>query len=264
VVLTARGQVFVAPVKQGRFIEVTRKDGVRYRQAHFLPAGESLVVLSDESGEVEWWRLPADGFGDRQQLTDDGKILRFNGFPSPDGRWIVYNDHNQELWLLEIGTGESKKIAFAPLWWFDNPHWSPDSRYFLYGMQAANSFNQIYLYSLEGDESVPITNDSYESINGRWSPDGDWIYFLSERHFTSRVGSPWGRRQPEPYFENMTKLYMMSLVEGTRSPFQPDDELYNNETDEDFSESEEVEKIQDISIDLHGIQERLFEIPVSS
>ena len=63
VALTARGQVFVAPVKQGRLVEVTRKAGVRYREARFLPDGKSLLALSDESGEVEFWTLPANGVG---------------------------------------------------------------------------------------------------------------------------------------------------------------------------------------------------------
>jgi len=51
--LTAYGQVFVAPVEQGRLVEVTRKSGVRYRSARFTPDGQSLLVLSDQSGEVE-------------------------------------------------------------------------------------------------------------------------------------------------------------------------------------------------------------------
>ena len=66
VVLTARGQVFVAPALQGRFVEATRNNGVRYRNARFMPDGKTLLALSDESGEVEFWRLPANGVGARR------------------------------------------------------------------------------------------------------------------------------------------------------------------------------------------------------
>src|SRR5262249_20322377 len=55
VVLTARGRVFVAPVKDGRLVEAGRKQGVRHREARFMPDGKSLLSLSDESGEVEVW-----------------------------------------------------------------------------------------------------------------------------------------------------------------------------------------------------------------
>ena len=39
--LPSDGEVFVAPVGQGRFVHVTRNPGVRYRQARFLPDGSS-------------------------------------------------------------------------------------------------------------------------------------------------------------------------------------------------------------------------------
>ena len=39
VVLTARGQLFVAPVEQGRLVEATRNPKVRYRNGRFMPDG---------------------------------------------------------------------------------------------------------------------------------------------------------------------------------------------------------------------------------
>ena len=79
IALTARGQVFVAPAKQGRLVEVTRQPGVRYRRATFLPDGKALIALSDESGEVELWKLPANGVGQREPLTHDGKGAALGG-----------------------------------------------------------------------------------------------------------------------------------------------------------------------------------------
>ena len=61
--------------------------------------------------------------------------------------------------------------------------------------------------------------DSYDPV---WSPDGQWLYFLSDRSFSSVVGSPWGPRQPEPFFDRTTKIYMMGLKEEFRSPFRPE------------------------------------------
>ncbi|MCZ6837029.1 MAG: protease, partial [Planctomycetota bacterium] len=75
VVLTARGQVFVAPVGSGRLVEITRGEGVRYRDARFMPDGETLLVMSDESGEIEFWTFPADGISEPAQLTDSGRVL---------------------------------------------------------------------------------------------------------------------------------------------------------------------------------------------
>jgi len=61
VALNSRGRVFVAPAKQGRFVEVTRKYGIRYKAVRCLPDSKSVIMLSDESGEMEFWKAPLDG-----------------------------------------------------------------------------------------------------------------------------------------------------------------------------------------------------------
>ncbi len=131
VVLTARGQVFVAPVKEGRIVEVTRKPGVRYREARFLPDGKSVFALSDETGEVEFWKFPANGVGKPEQLTSDGKVLRWEGDASPDGRWIAHHDKNQQLWLLDLKTRKQQRLATSTSTYggFQDLAWSPDSRW---------------------------------------------------------------------------------------------------------------------------------------
>ena len=69
VALTARGRVFSVPVKEGRLVDATPADGVRHRDARFLPDGDTLLSLSDASGEVELWTMPANGVGVAEQLT---------------------------------------------------------------------------------------------------------------------------------------------------------------------------------------------------
>src|SRR5690606_31989679 len=86
VALTSRGRVFVAPTKAGRFVRASRKDSVRFRDAVFMPDGKTLVALSDESGEFEFTRVPANGVGADTPLTRNGTVLRFRGNPSPDGK----------------------------------------------------------------------------------------------------------------------------------------------------------------------------------
>ena len=262
VALTARGQVFVAPARQGRFVEATRRPGVRYRQARFMPGGEHLMALSDESGEVELWRLPSDGIGEPKQWTSDGKVLRFDGVPSPDGRWIVTNDHDQELWLFNTETNRSSRIASSSSWGYGGIAWSPDSRWIAYAMPGGNTVFRIFLYDVSKGKTTAVTTDRYDSSSPSWSPDGRWIYFLSDRDFESIVPSPWGSRQPEPFFDKMTRVYSIPLVAGLRSPFQPDDELAPSEDEEDKEEEEGDEDPPEVAVDLEGIAERILLVPV--
>jgi len=128
-IFTARGEVFTLPVKTGRIIKVAGEPGVRYREARFLPDGKHVVALSTESGETEFWKYPANGVGAPEQWTHNAKVLRWDGVPSPDGKWLAHRDKDQQLWIYDIGTKQDKRIAQSKFGDFDNLTWSPDSRW---------------------------------------------------------------------------------------------------------------------------------------
>jgi len=277
VALTARGQVFVAPTEDGRLVSATRQPGVRWRQACFMPDGKSLVAFSDESGEVEWWKLPANGVGDPSQLTRDGKVLRFDGLPSPDGKWLASTNKDRELWLLEIASGKHQRIAASEEW--DDIRdlaWSPDSRWLCYTRPAQDLMTQIMLYDTKGGATTALTRDRWDSYSPAWSPDGKWLWFLSDRHFDSVVRGIWGSRQPDPFFDRPTQVFGLSLQKGTRSPWAKLDELQSagepaKEKPAETKGAKPAGKAPEgagakspapVTIDLDGIQDRLIEVPV--
>ena len=231
VVLTARGRVFVAPVKQGRFVDVSERAPGRFREARMMPDGKSVVLLSSESGEVEVFTYPANGKGAGTQLTTGGDVLRWEAVPSPDGKWLAHQDKNQQLWLYNLADKTNKKIATSangsndsgP---FDDLRWSGDSRWITYADTANNEFQRIFLYNVETGLTTPLTTDRYNSGSAAWSADGKWIYFISDRALNTAVGSPWGPRLPDPFFARSNKIYALSLKKGLVSPFKPADELH--------------------------------------
>ena len=233
IALTARGQVFVAPAKQGRLIEVTRKKSVRYRDARFLNDNNSLVAFSDESGEVELWKMNAKGDGDlaSEQLTRDGKILRWTSVPSPDGKWLAHTDKNHSLYLYDVAAKTNKQIAKSSIDDINDVTWSPDSRYLTFTEPQPNTFNQIKLYTIATGALNYVTTNRYNSYSPAFSSDGQFLYFLSNRQFKSMVGSPWGERQPEPFFDKQTQIFYVALRPGLRSPFLPGDELSDEEAE---------------------------------
>jgi tricorn protease len=257
VVLTARGRVFVAPHRQGRLVEVTRREGVRYRDAHFLPDGKTLVALSDQSGEVELWKLPANGVGRPEQLTRDGQVLRRAPVPSPDGSRVAYADKNQRLFVLDLEKKQDVQIDESAIDEFEDLRWSPDGKWLAYVAQADNEFRQIKLYGVADGKTTAVTTDRFDSYSPAWSPDGHWLYLLSDRHLESVVPSPWGNYQPEPFLDKKTKIYQIALTPGQRSPFAPADELTPEK-----KETKEPEGKPAVKIDLAGIRARLIPVPV--
>lgn len=231
VALTARGQVFVAPVQQGRFLEATHQPGVRFRQARFFPDGKSLLALSDATGELEFWKVPANGLGNPEQITRGGKIFRFGGLLSPDGKWLTWQDKNLQLWVLRLDQPQPTLVATSTTWEFADLTWSPDSQWLAYVRTATNSYRQVHLYCPADRLQATVTSERVESFSPAWAPDGKWLYFLSDRHLRSLVGSTWGPRQPEPFFAETTKIYHLALTNGLRSPFRPRDELMAAESE---------------------------------
>ena len=261
IVLTARGRVFVAPSGEGRLVRASYKEGTRYRDAVFMPDGKSLLALSDESGEFEFVKMPANGVGEEKALTNNGEILRYQGVPSPDGKWIAFSDKNNDLWLMDASGGQQKKIS-SNREGLRGVAWSPDSKWLAYGQSAFNAFAQIHLYQIETGKQVPLTSDRMNSSSPAWSPDGKFIYFLSDRNLRSVVGSPWGTRQPEPFFNAPYKIYALSLRKGVRSPFKQADELSRTPVPEKEPKPKEKSAVS-IKIDLEGIQRRIREVPIS-
>ncbi|MGE0455022.1 MAG: S41 family peptidase [Vicinamibacteria bacterium] len=274
VVLTARGRVFVAPAGAGRLAQASRRPGVRYRDVVFMPDGKSLLALSDASGELEFVTLPSNGVGDETALTRDGGLLRFEGVPSPDGRFVAYSDNHNEAWLFEVASKARTRLSTNEEGVADFA-WAPDSRYLAFSQQARNSFAQIQLYDVQRKSLVALTSDRANSVSAAFSPDGQWLYFLSDRNLDSAVGAPWGPRQPEPFFAKPMKIYQLALKQGLRSPFKPADELHPDAPEK--PEGEEKAKAVDgkggtkaaeakpaarpLEIDLEGIQQRLYEVP---
>jgi tricorn protease len=228
-VFTARGQVFTLPATPGRIVKVAGNSGTRYREARYMPDGKSIIALSTESGETEFWKFPANGIGKPEQLTSDASVLRWEGVPSPDGHWLAHHDKDQQLWLYDTKTKLQKRIAQSKESDFDDLTWSPDSQWLAYVETASNTFRQIKVLNAATGAIQPLTSDRYNSASPAWSSDGKWIYFLSDRMLRTTTRSPWGPREPEPNFDRSMKVYELALTPGPRSPFLPADELHPDE-----------------------------------
>lgn len=275
VVVTARGRLFVLAAKQGRLVRVSNVAGVRYRDGVFMPDGETIMALSDETGEFEFVRLPATGVGEQKVITNDGKILRFRPYPSADGKWIAYSDQNRDLWLLNLQSGSQRVISLNREGVGDIA-WSPDSQWLAFQQTATNSFSQILLFNADNETVSTLTSDRVNSWSPAWDPKGDWLYFVSDRELKSLVETPWGPRQPEPYFDKSNKIYQVALRSGLRSPFKPRDELFqpvaennskkkgdnNGNLEGGATKNDDENKPTTLIIELKNLHQRIREVPV--
>ncbi|MFA7541379.1 MAG: hypothetical protein WCZ02_04720, partial [Lysobacterales bacterium] len=226
--LNVRGQVLLAGTAGLRRTLVGAPEGSRLRNPVLSPDGRHVYAIADASGEEEIWRFATDGSAG-QALTGDGDSRRWQLWLSPDGRWLAHDDKRGRLWLLDTGNGNNRLIddggadgneGYADL------AWSADSRHLVLVRQTREvGRDRLGLYTLADGELEWLSSDRYHAHSPAFSPDGRWLWFLSDRHFELANGSPWGDRNTGPHFDRRTRLYALALQPDSRFPFLSETEL---------------------------------------
>ncbi len=229
---TARGRLAIAGLGNQRLVELAVPENARARNAVFSHDDKSVYAIVDSTGEQEIWKFAANGVGKPEQLTRDGSTHRLNLYPSADGKWLAHTDKRGRLWLLDLASKQQQIIDDAGklrMGGHDEVVWSPDSKT-LAIVRDNNSMgrNQIGLYSLDSKQLHFVTSDRYEARNPVFSPDGRWLYFISDRNFSVVNRSPWGDRNMGPYFDKRSGIFALALQADNRFPFKADDELSKN------------------------------------
>ncbi|SEA99742.1 S41 family peptidase [Alkalimonas amylolytica] len=266
VVLTARGKVAIAAKSPARLVEIATPANSRIREAILSQDGKWVYAISDQTGELEIWRYAADGRDEAKQLTKDGNGFRWQLALSPDGNWLAHDDKAGNLWLLNLQTLEntlafSGGVGLSP---FADIVWSHDSQLIaLTHVETRQQRSQVLLYSLAEQKHQLITSSKYESFSPAFSPDGNWLYFLSNRHFRATPGHPWGDRNLGPMFDRRSEIFAVSLKQGAAFPFQPPTELPIAEAVSTEEPARRGRRAAAVSrVDWQGLNQRLWQVPV--
>jgi len=111
------------------------------------------------------------------------------------------------LALPSAGAQGSAPRAFAPADWYKvttvaTPAISPDGKHVAFTVTTVKEgenkrHNEVWVVPTAGGDPQRFTAPGYESSNPRWSPDGRWLLFASQRPGGGR-GRSWGLRMDHP------------------------------------------------------------------
>ncbi|MEH8017754.1 S41 family peptidase [Rheinheimera muenzenbergensis] len=264
VLVTARSQLALAMPGKQRLVQISTPVGSRSREAVLSKDGNWVYAINDHSGEHEIWRFAADGSDNAKQLTTDGSVHRWQLRLSPDGNYLAHDDKNGDLWLLHLPSGRNSKIYTGGIGLsaYDDISWSADSKLLAFTLNPSRqSRAQVVLYSLAEQQSAVITSDKYDAYAPAFSPDGLWLYFISNRQFTATPGHPWGDRNLGPMFDKRSQLFAVSLKQQACFAFRPEQELDNCD-DKAAKESRSAKKGR--LVDWDGLSARLWQVPLAS
>lgn len=276
IVVTGRGDIFSVPVKEGISRNLTSSSNAHDREGFWSPDGKWIAYLSDKSDEYEIYIVKQDGSEPAIKLTSGADTYKFTIQWSPDSKKIMWNDKMLRLQYVDIDSKKVTLVDKSKVWEFGSFNWSPDSRWITYSSAQDNGMEQIMLYNTADEKKYEITDKWFSSNQPTFSSNGRYLIFASERTFNPIYSNvEWNYA-----YENMTKLYMVTLAKDTPSPFAPsNDEVKMDEPkakkeatpakDKKGGKPEKAEKtpepeIKPVKIDIEGIQQRIIEIPVDA
>lgn len=206
VAVVVRGQVRLVPSTGGVAVPLTPATATASHPV-WSPDGETLAFASDANGDRDVFTVPRDG-GAMVRQTFSGADELPSGF-SPDGREVLFSAERlgdavgsrfggSQLYAAPVQGGRTRLVlptrneqaSFNPagtqLVYQYRSSVDPQARQHRVGANA----NELWLYDLATRRHTPLVRDGKDARNPVWSPDGQAVYYLSER---SGVLNVWRR-----------------------------------------------------------------------
>lgn len=266
----ARGEVFSGPTKEGRTRNLTRSSGAHDRIAEWSPDGSTIAFVSDASGEDEVWLVEQDGGAPARQLTT-GHSGRLTGLLwSPDGRRIAITNYLGRLSVIAVEDGAETAVADDPWREVRDAAWSGDGAHLAFSLRGKAGIQRLHIWSAAGGEPRPVTPDLFAAWSPSWGPEGDYLYFLSDRAYAPQISDlEWNYAGNE-----RAMIYALALRKNVEPLFPPKDDgvAVSKNEDSDAAEddaadaelSAEKDKVGAVEIEFEGLASRVMRIPVGA
>lgn len=269
VVFESRGDIFSVPVNSGITTNLTNSNGAHDRNVDWSPDGQWIAFISDQSGETELYIMKPDGSEPPVQLTKNADTYKFGFEWSPDSKKIAWSDQMKRLQFVDIETRNVTLVEQIDDGEIRNYSWSPDSKWLAYVKPSFEEVNRIFIYNLDNQTSQPATDMWFDARSPSFSPDGKYMYFTSTRSFNPIYSwTEWNHA-----YNDMMKVYMVTLSKDTKSPFEPVNDMAEIKQDEKKEEKNGKSKKDDnkkdesadnenkpVTIDFDGIFSRVIEV----
>ncbi|MCL4806219.1 MAG: PD40 domain-containing protein, partial [Thermoanaerobaculia bacterium] len=182
VALEFRGEIVTVPAEKGDPRHLTATPGAHERGPAWSPDGRSIAYLSDEGGEYGLVVAPQDGKGASKRIKVPGSGFYDRLAWSPDSKKIALTDNSWTLWVVDLATGQSAKVASERLYAPQKtlkPSWSPDSRWVAYTLAGPTYIRSLHVYDTVEAKSFPLTDGLSDVSDPVFDKGGKLIWFLA-------------------------------------------------------------------------------------
>jgi tricorn protease len=263
VAVVARGDVFSVPVEFGATRNLTHSSNAHDREVSWSHDGKRLAYVSDRSGEEEIYVQAQDGNSPAVALTQNSAARYMAPVWSGDDARIAFADSTNRLYVVEIAGKKRTAIARDPVNVSLDYRWSPDGKFLAYSLNDDNNFSGVYVWSAADGNSHRITPRLFAAQSPAWSPNGELLYFLSQREYQPIVSTI------EFNFatDRQTGIFAVTLRKDIKNPFgvrndEPGDAKDDADKDKDSDKGNKNKTKVEMNVEFDGIEQRAIRVPV--
>lgn len=274
VVVDFRGEIITLPGQKGDQLNITNTPGVHEKYPEWSTDGKSIAYFSDASGEYALHIKNQDGSG-------EPKIFKLNGSGfyafihwSPDSKKLCFVDNGRRLYVLDIASGKTEKIA-EDVHYVPGPFrelfgsWSADGNYVAYTIITETNFERAFIYAVAENKSYPVSDGLSNVSEPRFDPSGKYLYMLASTDAGPVVN--WFDQSNQDMMSYNT-IYLVTLQKSVKSPFSREndmEEIKDASTDKPAAKPDSAKAATppvpkpSMKIDWDGLVNRIVPFPVS-
>ena len=190
----ARGDLWMMPMGSGAPRNLTATSGAFEREAALSPDSQRIAYFSDVTGEYQLYIRDAEGKAAPRQITHFTSGFRYRPAWSSDSRRLAFADNAGAIYVCDSSDGGVKRIDTDP--WAQQPElaWSPDSTWLAYTRTSRNRLSALWRYDVADGVRRLLSTEQFNVATPVFAPDGERLFFISNRDFTSPMFDYFGAR----------------------------------------------------------------------
>jgi tricorn protease len=182
VLVTARGDVFSVPVKDGSVRNLTATSGVRESDALWSNDGQQVAYLSDAGGAQAL--VVRDALGLQKparhalgHAADQPAYFTLLNW-SPDGRRVLYQDNHLHLYAIELKTDAVTLVDTSKRRVGFKTSVSPDGQWLAYTVVGDNYLTHVRLYNFATAQGADLADSLIQTDDPAFG-GSDLLYFTA-------------------------------------------------------------------------------------